>query len=66
MQVQINGKKEELPRAMTAEELLHYLKLSDKQVVIELNRSILATHERETTVISEQDVIEIVQFVGGG
>ncbi|WP_078577180.1 sulfur carrier protein ThiS [Salipaludibacillus agaradhaerens] len=66
MLVHINGKEEELPRGMTAEELLDYLKLSNKQVVIELNRSILTTNERETTVISEQDVIEIVQFVGGG
>ncbi|MCR6106240.1 sulfur carrier protein ThiS [Salipaludibacillus agaradhaerens] len=66
MLVHINGKEEELPGGMTAEELLDYLQLSNKQVVIELNRSILTTNERETTVISEQDVIEIVQFVGGG
>jgi len=37
-----------------------------QRVVVELNGNILPKGEYETTVLKENDVVEILAFVGGG
>jgi thiamine biosynthesis protein ThiS len=63
----VNGAPREIPRDSTMAELLGSLRIDPRLVVIEHNRTILATatNTRRTSLASG-DVVEIVHFVGGG
>ena len=63
--VKINGKEYEVG-GMT---LLEYLKMKryDPTIIaVERNEEIVPKAKYETTILEENDVIEIVRFVGGG
>ncbi|MBO2535878.1 sulfur carrier protein ThiS [Rummeliibacillus suwonensis] len=62
----INGTTIEIPETVgTIQELLIYLKLQDKMVIVEQNGVILQK-EDYSQVVKSTDTIEIVTFVGGG
>lgn len=64
----INGRQREIPFAdgLNIEQLLEHLKLDRESVVVELNREILPADQFAETRLRENDVLELVQFVGGG
>ncbi|KGP70965.1 sulfur carrier protein ThiS [Pontibacillus yanchengensis] len=67
MKIQINGNKVEMPdEVRTIEELLVYYKLDDKPVIVEWNKEIVDKDNHTKTVLTEEDQVEIVHFVGGG
>lgn len=67
MNLVINGEKQTLPDTLsTVQDLLEYLKIQDRIVVVEINRNILQKEDHKNTPISEGDTIELVHFVGGG
>jgi thiamine biosynthesis protein ThiS len=66
MKLTINGESHEYHEQLTVTQLLSQLKLRPDQVVVELNRSILAPETHNNTELKTGDVIELVQFVGGG
>jgi len=61
----LNGEPRTVSSATVAE-LLTELNVAGKRVAVELNRQVIARDNYPTMVISESDVVEVVQFVGGG
>jgi sulfur carrier protein len=66
MNLTINGERREFPEAIVASELLNRLEISSGRVVVQLNLKVLRREQLDTTKLEEGDVIEIIQFVGGG
>lgn len=67
MNLTINGESQSLPDTLsTVQDLLEYLKIQDRIVVVEINRNILQKEDHENTTVSDGDTIELVHFVGGG
>ncbi|SMO49893.1 sulfur carrier protein ThiS [Melghirimyces algeriensis] len=67
MRMQLNGKVVDLPNDIqSVKELLHYLELANRTVVVEKNREILDLDKHGDVLLKDGDCLEIVQFVGGG
>jgi sulfur carrier protein len=64
--LEINGETRTIPPVSNVAELLESLGISGSRVAVEINRKIVRRGEWESTPISNQDRVEIVQFVGGG
>ena len=63
--VKINGEKKEI----AGKNLLEYLKeagFEPERVVVERNLDIIPKDELGNTIIQDEDVIEVLRFVGGG
>lgn len=61
----INGEEKEI----AGKNLLEYLKESGfepERVVVERNLDIIPKDELGNTIIQDEDVIEVLRFVGGG
>ncbi|GED14222.1 thiamine biosynthesis protein ThiS [Aneurinibacillus migulanus] len=67
MTVMINGEKQIVPDTVgNIQQLLEYLQLADRIVVVEINRDILQKDRHAVTELKDGDTIELVHFVGGG
>jgi thiamine biosynthesis protein ThiS len=66
MTITVNGKEREFANPLNVRELLDVLGLDPTRVAVELNRDILPRARFAEDVLNEGDVLEIVQFVGGG
>ena len=66
MQFQINGKTHSLPDAPTVAELLEQHGYGGRRVAVEINQAIVPRSEHGSRRITDGDVIEIVQAIGGG
>jgi sulfur carrier protein len=66
IQITLNGE----PYAVTGDArliaLIEGFKLKRGRVAVEINRAIVPKAEWERTIIAPGDVVEIVNFVGGG
>ncbi len=63
----VNGTRREVPAEITLSGLLESLDLDPRMVVVEHNRAILRDRASYSGIILETgDLLEIVQFVGGG
>jgi sulfur carrier protein len=61
-----NGQSHTIAPGDTVATLVASLSLDPRGVAIERNREIVARSAWETTLLAEGDVVELVQFVGGG
>ncbi|HEX3144602.1 MAG TPA: sulfur carrier protein ThiS [Pyrinomonadaceae bacterium] len=66
MKIQINGQPREFSEGLTIDSLISDLKLEPTRVAIELNRNVVRRGDWQTTVLHNEDRVEIVHFVGGG
>lgn len=66
MHVTINGTPREIPDDLTIRQLVAHLGLDGGPVAVEINRAIVPRAEHATHAVAQDDVIEIVHFVGGG
>lgn len=66
MNITVNGNKKEFASAATIQQLLETLGLDAARVAVEHNRVIVPRDRFTETVMTEGDILEIVQFVGGG
>ena len=64
--MQVNGKKFEFKSNTTISNLLKELGLKEDAVVVEINLNIIENEEYRSYIIKEDDVIEVIRFVGGG
>lgn len=64
--VTINGETRRVPGPASLLQLLEYLELDPRTVVVELNREIVRRPQLGETGVAEGDAIELVHFVGGG
>jgi thiamine biosynthesis protein ThiS len=65
MNVYVNGELREFSGTSLAE-LVTQLNLPVARIAIELNREVVRRSEWGTTMLKDEDKIEIVHFVGGG
>ena len=66
MQVVLNGDVVETADGASIEMLLKQLGISRERVAVELNAEIVPKADYEKQLLSDNDKIEIVHFVGGG
>ncbi len=66
MTITLNGDFLEVAGPLTVSELLAQLDIDARRVAVEHNLIVLKRAAFDTTAVLEGDVIEIVNFVGGG
>ncbi len=66
MTIQLNGDPFELAGPTTVAEVLAGLNIDARRVAVELNLVVLKRAAFATTTVQAGDVMEIVNFVGGG
>ncbi|MEH7380190.1 sulfur carrier protein ThiS [Bacillus sp. JJ1533] len=67
MRIRLNGEFVELPEEVSSVgKLLAHYKLENRIVIVEINEDIIQKDDYKTMKLKNGDVIEIVQFVGGG
>ena len=66
MRVFVNGDLKEFSSALTLAELIAQLDLPRARIAIELNREVVRRSDWGSTMLKDEDRIEIVHFVGGG
>lgn len=66
MTIQLNGDPFELAGPLSVAALLVQLNVDARRVAVELNLVVLKRAAFETTIVQPGDVMEIVNFVGGG
>ena len=66
MKVTINGKEETFIEQMTLNDVVQAKQLNPKVIVLEYNGEIINQDDWNNITLKENDVLEIVSFVGGG
>jgi thiamine biosynthesis protein ThiS len=66
IKIKINGKIKTIFEKSTLFELINQLKIPLNKVAIELNKQIIDKKQIKKIKLKKHDVIEIVQFIGGG
>jgi thiamine biosynthesis protein ThiS len=66
MHVTLNGESREVPGPLTVATLLSHLDIDARRVAVEVNEAVVKRARYDETPIQPDDVIEIVNFVGGG
>jgi len=67
MKLQVNGEKTDHPDGLTVSELLTAEEVKMPEMVsVELNGQILKRSDFDSTVLSSDDVVEFLYFMGGG
>jgi len=66
IQIQLNGSKKTILPGLSLVDLIEILKLESGQIAIEVNRVIVKKENWSEMILQENDVVEIVHFVGGG
>jgi thiamine biosynthesis protein ThiS len=64
--IQLNGEPFDLAGPLSVAALLAQLDVDARRVAVELNLVVLKRAAFETTMVQPGDVMEIVNFVGGG
>ena len=64
--IQLNGKKITIKPKITIFDLLKRFKLNNKKVAIEHNGIIVPVNNYKKKILRDNDVIEVVHFIGGG
>lgn len=65
MRVRVNGENREIPDGLTVRGLISHLGL-EGPVAVERNAEVVPRSTHAEVLLEENDVIEIVHFVGGG
>lgn len=66
MEITVNGEKVSCEEGITLESLIAQRGHDKRQIAVEWNEKIVPKQEYGTSVIQENDVIEVVTFMGGG
>lgn len=67
MKLVVNGESRDFnTTSVTVMEMLELLGLAQRRVAVEVNRRIVPRASHAEATLSDGDVVEIVQFVGGG
>jgi thiamine biosynthesis protein ThiS len=64
--VTVNGEKRQVQNGAMVADLLDELDLGKRRVAVERNREIVKREQYEQIELSDGDVLEIIEFVGGG
>lgn len=64
--VRVNGDERAFPAGTSVAGLLASLGVSTPRVAVERNREIVSKAAYDSTELEDRDVLEVVEFVGGG
>ncbi|WP_195940037.1 sulfur carrier protein ThiS [Romboutsia sp. 1001713B170131_170501_G6] len=64
--MKVNGKEFEFKSGMTISKLLEDIGVKKDRVVVEINLNIIENNQYDSYILREEDVIEVIRFVGGG
>ena len=64
--IRLNGDSISGCEGITLEELVNKQNVNKSRIAVEINGAIIPKKDYETTQIQENDVVEVVSFVGGG
>ena len=64
--IQLNGDPYEINYGTNLNELLNKLKIQKNKVAIEVNVEIVEKNKYPNLILSKDDKVEIVHFIGGG
>jgi thiamine biosynthesis protein ThiS len=66
VRVQINGEERDIDAGATLASLVAELGLGERRIAVELNHGVVSRDRWSAVELRDQDLVEIVQFVGGG
>ena len=66
MNITVNGKNTVCAEGASLLDLIRQLGLSPEKIVVELNRDIVPAEAFVATALHDGDMVELLQFVGGG
>ena len=66
IKIQLNGEPHEIAGDARLLALIERLKLRRARVAVEINRAVIPKAEWDGTILHAGDLVEIVNFVGGG
>lgn len=66
IKITLSGEEKELPAGTSLSALTKMLGLKKERIAAELNGEIIPKASYDSTILSEGDSLEIVNFVGGG
>jgi len=66
IQLVVNGERREFEKNTTVARLLEQLGTPLERVAVELNLRILDKQDYSSTILNNEDRLEIINFVGGG
>ena len=64
--IQLNGDPYEINHGTNLNDLLNKLKIQKNKVAIEVNGEIVEKNKYQNLILSKDDKVEIVKFIGGG
>ena len=64
--IRLNGDSVSGCEGITVEELVNKQNFNKSRIAVEINGAIIPKKDYEATQIQENDVVEVVSFVGGG
>ena len=62
----LNGENKKIPRNSNIDQLLKDLDLENVRLAVEINKEIVPRSNYGLHTLSEDDIVEIVQAIGGG
>jgi len=66
LRVYVNGDAKEFSAPLSLSELITQLDLPAARIAVELNRNVVRRNDWSSTMLHDDDRLEIVHFVGGG
>ena len=66
IKIRLNGKNKSIDQGYTLNELINNLNIPIKKVAIEFNKEIIDKKNINKIKLKNDDIIEIVHFIGGG
>lgn len=64
--MKVNGKETEFEKDLTVIDLLNKYNLKSDRVVVEVNLEIIEESNYNTYVLKDEDIVELISFIGGG
>lgn len=64
--IHLNGQPKQFEVALTVDELLRQLNISNPSMAVAVNSEIVPRSQHQTYFLKEQDKVELIQPVGGG
>lgn len=66
MNIQVNGELKQIANGCSIADLLALLEVTDRRVAVELNQEIVPKSLHSTTILQDNDCVEVVHAIGGG
>ncbi len=66
MNIQVNGESKQVSSDCSITDLLLLLEITGRRVAVELNQEIVPKSLHTTTILQENDCVEVVHAIGGG